>query len=142
MLVLDTNVISDQLRQRPDPSVSAWFAKQAPTSLHITAITLAEMLFGLELMPEGARRHGLMIGTGEIFGELFAGRVLPFDQMAATEYAIIRAERQRTDRPISQLDCQIAAIARAHGAALATRNTRDFAGCGIELVDPWQAGRS
>lgn len=142
MLVLDTNVISDQLRQRPDPSVSSWFAKQVPASLYTTAITLAEMLFGLELMPEGARRHGLMIGTGEIFGELFAGRVLPFDEMAAAEFAIIHAERQRTGRPISQLDCQIAAIARARGATLATRNTRDFTGCGIDVVDPWEVGRS
>lgn len=137
MLVLDTNVISDLLRERPHPSVSAWFATQIPDSLHTTAISLAEMLFGLELMAAGVRRDGLTIGTGEIFGKLFGGRVLPFDQMAAAEYAVIRAERQRAGRPMSQFDSQIAAIARAHGARLATRNTRDFVDCGIELVDPW-----
>lgn len=138
MVVLDTNVISDLLRKHPNSSVTAWFAMQAPATLHTTAVTLAEMLFGLELMPAGTRRDGLMIGTGEIFGKLFGGRVLPFDQMAAAEYASIRADRQRAGRPMSQFDSQIAAIARAHDAALATRNTRDFTGCGIELVDPWR----
>jgi predicted nucleic acid-binding protein len=138
VLILDTNVVSEFLRPEPDAGVWAWMVMQTPSTLHTTSITLAEILYGLALLPEGARRFALMRATGRTFAEQFPGRVLSFDQDAATAYAAIRSGRRLLGRPVAPIDAQIAAIARAHGATVATRNVRDFAECGIEVVNPWQ----
>lgn len=137
MIVLDTNVISALLRLPVDTGVAAWLSAQSGRALHTTSITVAELYFGVGIMPTGARRQRLLSGISGYFDE-FEGRILSFDHGAALEYAALAAQRRRDGRPISVQDAQIAAIARAHRATLATRNTRDFAGCGIELVDPWQ----
>lgn len=94
---------------------------------------------GLALLPAGKRRSLLEAATGRLFTEILEGHVLPFDRAAASAYAAISTERRRIGRPIATLDAQIAAIARAHGAAVATRNVGDFTDCGIDVVDPWQA---
>lgn len=103
----------------------------------LTAITVAEILYGVELLPKGKRRDNLALDAEDMFAEDYSGRVLVFDEAAARAFAQIAASRRRTGRPISELDAQIAAIASVYGATLATRNTSDFEGCGIRLVNPW-----
>lgn len=135
--VLDTNVLSELLRDRPSPAVLAWFAAQAPDSLSVSAVTQAEMMLGARLLPKGKRRSALERALSAMFDEDFSGRVLPFDSRAVAAYVDILAERRLLGRPISQFDAQIAAITRSQGAALATRKTADFEHCGIALIDPW-----
>src|SRR5258708_4828739 len=138
MIVLDTNVISELMATEPDERVVEWTADKAPTSLFTTSVTEAEILFGIRLLPKGKRRDLIEAAAGGPFDRLFHGRVLPFGRDAASAYARILADRRRRGSPMSTLDAQIAGIARAMNAELATRNTTDFAGCGIDLVDPWK----
>jgi predicted nucleic acid-binding protein len=138
MVFLDTNVISEVLRPAPDAGVGSWMEKQAAAALSTTAVCEAELLLGAALLPQGRRRTELQQSIITIFQRLFVQRILPFDRVAANAYAEIASARRRIGRPISTLDAQIAAIARAHGAAVATRNVADFTDCGIEVVNPWQ----
>ncbi|KIP17132.1 PIN domain protein [Burkholderia sp. MSHR3999] len=138
MIVLDTNVLSELLRPAPNLRVVDWFAGQSRAALFTTALTRGEMLYGVRLLPTGARRNGLMTAVKAIFDVDFAGRVLSFDWDAADAYAEIAADRRLAGTPVSQFDAMIAAIARSRGAAVATRNIKDFTGCGVELLDPWQ----
>jgi predicted nucleic acid-binding protein len=137
-IVLDTNVVSELMRPAPDEAVLAWFAAQDPSQLYLSAISEAELRTGVEVLPAGRRRDALMAAVDAMVAEDFADRLLAFDSDAAKAYASIAAERRSAGRPISGADCQIAAIARARGAGVATRNVRDFAGCGIDVVDPWR----
>jgi toxin FitB len=137
MIVLDTNVVSEVLRPAPEPRVLAWLEEQPASSVFTTAITQGEILYGIRLLPEGQRRRKLWDAAVAIFGDDFAGRVLSFDSEAAEAYAEIGASRRAAGRPISQFDATIAAITRSHGATLATRNAKDFEGCGIDVVNPW-----
>lgn len=137
MIVLDTNVISELMRREPDPNVMRWIAQQPVAGLFTTTLTQAEIFYGLELLPEGRRRDDLLAAAGPIFELDLAGRVLPFDSDAAYAYPAIVVGRKQGGQPISQIDAQIAAIARSRGARLATRNVRDFADCGITVIDPW-----
>jgi toxin FitB len=137
-MVLDTNVLSELMRPSPDARVVAWFAGRAETGFLITAITRAEIMLGIELLPPGRRKEALAEAAGKMFNEEFGKRCLPFDEPAADLYAGIVAERTRAGQPISTEDAQIAAIALAQGLPLATRNTRDFANIkGLRTVDPW-----
>jgi len=138
MFVLDTNVLSEVFRPRPSQQVLEWLDAKPRELLFATVISEAEMLRGIALLPAGRRRSMLDEATRLLFTEDFEGRVLPFDRAAASAYAMIGAERQRIGRRIAPLDAQIAAIARAHGASVTTRNVTDFTDCGIEVVDPWQ----
>lgn len=140
MIVLDTNVLSETLRPRPSAKVLTWLAAQPVTALFTTTVTRGEILYGIRLLPSGRRRDALWNAVTAIFDEDFANRTLPFDNHAADGYADIAAMRKAKGRPISQFDAMIAAVARSRGASLATRNVRDFAGCGVKLVDPWTAG--
>jgi toxin FitB len=140
MIVLDTNVVSELTRRRPAARVLEWANAQEPRRLAITAVTAAELLYGVARLDDGARKAEL---AGEILGlmrEDFSGRILPFDVVAAEHYATVVADRERRGRPIDVPDAQIAAICRRRGALLATRNVRDFEHAGIELLDPWTAG--
>ena len=137
MIVLDTNVLSELMRPEPAAAVLDWMAAQ-PAALHVTTPTCAEILFGIALMAEGRRRQNLAEQAERMFAEDFAGRILGFDLAAAAAYAAIAAERQRAGQRLSPVDGMIAAIARVHGAAIATRDG-DLAGCGVPLIDPWQA---
>ena len=139
MIVLDTNVLSEILRPKPDPMVFEWLSAQANTSVFTTAITQAEMMFGVALLESEKRRDELTVAVDQIFTQDLEGKVLPFDHLAARVYATIAIERRRAASPISQSDAQIAAIVRCHGAKLATRNVRDFQGCGIEVLNPWSS---
>ena len=139
MIILDTNVVSELMRPAPSERVVEWTTSQPATSLYTTSITQAEILHGIMLMPAGRRRKALEAAAEAMFVEDFGGRILPFGSDAARPYARIAAERRRAGRPISQFDAQIAAIARATGAAVATRNVEDYDGCGVRIVNPWEA---
>lgn len=139
MIVLDTNVLSEILRPQPNSRVLAWVAAQPVTSLFTTTLTHAEILYGVRRLPKGRRREKLQAAVSAIFDEDFPDRILAFDDSAATVFAEIAAHRKATGHPISQMDAMIAAVARSRGAVLATRNTGDFADCGLTLVDPWTA---
>jgi predicted nucleic acid-binding protein len=139
MLILDTNVISETMNPLPSPRVLDWWAQQNESGeLYITAITVAEILYGVELLPIGKRRAALQAGAERMFGKVFAGHVLSFDEEAARAFPRIAADRRGDGRPITEFDAQIAAIARSRNAILATRNTADFQGCGVRLINPWQ----
>jgi predicted nucleic acid-binding protein len=139
MIVLDTNVLSEILRPVPESRVLDWIAAQSRSALFTTTVVEGEILYGIRLLPDGARRDALVQAVAAIFVEDFAGHVLPFDRDAAVAYAEIAASRRLAGRPISQFDAMIAAVARSRGASLATRNTKDFADSGIHLINPWTA---
>ena len=136
MILLDTNVVSEAMRPSPAPQVIAWLDLQDSSALFLSVITLAEIGYGLEVLPEGKRRSNLETRFAHFIEEGFQNRVLAFDAPAAAEYPRIMARRRRMGRPISAFDGQIAAIARSHRLTLATANVRDFEACGIELVNP------
>lgn len=137
MIVFDTNVISEFMKDNPNQMVLDWFDAQSTNDLFVTTVTEAEILTGIALLPDGRRKNNLLEFADNIFTSLFIGRVLVFDSNAANVYAEIFAQRYAAGRPISQADCQIAAIARSHGAAVATRNITDFEGIDVELINPW-----
>lgn len=141
--ILDTNVVSEPMRPLPSAAVMAWLS-QRPENGHffVTAITVAEILFGIELLPRGRRHEKMLAQAQATFAEDFAGRVLPFDEPAARAFPAVAGSRRALGRPILDLDAQIAAIARSRDAILATRNTADFEGCGVRLVNPWQPSES
>jgi toxin FitB len=139
MIVLDTNILSELMRPKPSPRVVAWVTQQAAAELFTTAITEAEIFYGIELLGTGKRRDSLQAAAEGMFNEDFVGRVLGFESEAAHHFARIAAYRRGLGKPISHADAQIAAIARAHGAKLATGNGADFAECGIAVINPWQA---
>lgn len=139
MIVLDTNVVSEMMRANPAPEVTGWFARMSPSALFTTALTKAEVLYGIALVAPGRRRDDLTAAAHGMFEQDMAGRVLAFDGDAARHFTDIAASRRQAGRPISQIDAQIAAIARSRGASLATRNLDDFADCGVALINPWTA---
>lgn len=139
MILLDTNVLSELMRPMPAPEVEAWLGAQPSAALFISAVTEAELRFGLALLPDGKRRDQLAEAMEGMLSEDFAGRILPFDSAAASAYARIAADRPKAGRPIAQFDAQIASIAHSRNATLATRNIGDFEGCGVQLINPWRA---
>jgi predicted nucleic acid-binding protein len=138
VIIVDTNVLSEVMRPDPSPSVVDWVDSRPPRDLYTTAITVAEIRYGIERLPAGQRRELLAATAAEVFAT-FGDHVLPFDNRAAARYAGIVADRERSGTPISGFDAQIAAICHLHDATLATRNGKDFHGTGVEVVDPWQA---
>ena len=138
-IIVDTNVASEIGEPRAHPAVRAWWRRQIVQEMFTTAITEAEMRYGLAIMPAGRRRNELVLQTDYLLDGYFEDRILPFDSAAAKIYAEIYAIRRRRGRPISLQDCQIAAIARSNDMAVATRNIADFTDCGVELVNPWSA---
>ncbi|MDP2226056.1 MAG: type II toxin-antitoxin system VapC family toxin [Moraxellaceae bacterium] len=139
MIVLDTNVLSELMRAQPAHAVLAWLDRQPTADLFITAITVAEILYGIERLPQGQRREQLSATAGRILADAFTGRVLAFDERAAVAYAALVAAREQSGRPIGMADAQMAAICAVHGLSLATRNTADFVALDIPLIDPWLA---
>lgn len=137
MIVLDTNVVSELMLPIPAARVVEWVSSQAATTLYFTAVSEAELHYGVAILPAGRRRERLLAEVEGMLREDFAGRVLPFDRNAALVYAEIAASRRSLGHPINHADCQIAAIARSNGTAVATRNERDFEGCGTDVINPW-----
>lgn len=139
-ILLDTNVLSELMRPRPAAIVLHWFSAQAgQTQFVVSAITQAEILLGISLLPAGRKRSALAEAAAALFDEEFRGGNLAFDEHAAPGYAAIVAQRTRQGAPISVEDAQIAAIAALHRLPLATRNIRDFENLpGLVVIDPWQ----
>lgn len=140
MIVLDTNVLSEILRPVPEPRVLDWMRGQFRSSLFTTTVTRGELFYGICLLPEGQRRQRLQEAAHAIFDEDFAGQVLSFDNESADAYAEIASSRKLIGHPISQFDAMIAAITRSRGANLATRNSKDFTDCGIDVINPFAHG--
>ncbi len=140
MIVLDTNVISELTRQAPEPGVISWLDSLPVAEVATTAITAAELFYGVARLPSGRRKTELATAVHELLSDDFRGRVLAFDDRAAPRYADIVSGRDQLGRPIGVADAQIAAICRGLDAALATRNTADFQETGIELINPWLLG--
>jgi toxin FitB len=139
MIILDTNVVSELMRPAPAPAVLAWLRRQAGSDLYTTAVTAAEVRSGIARLPDGKRKHDLARVANEVFAA-FPDQVLPFDDAAASAYADLVARRENAGHPIDGFDGQIAAICGSHGAALATRNGKDFHDTGVTLTNPWQDG--
>ncbi len=140
MIVLDTNIISELARQLPDPGVLSWLDSLEISDVATTAITAAELRYGVATLPDSHRKRELTVVIRGILTEDFHGRILPFDEHSSVRYADIVTGRERIGRPIGLADAQIAAICRDLGAILATRNTADFEKTGIELINPWNPG--
>lgn len=139
MILLDTNVISALMRRDANPAVVEWLDNQPAESVWTTSITVFEVRAGLELLEDGGRRRQLEQAFERVLSEEFEGRVQSFDQAAAIVAGSIAATRQRAGRPVEIRDVQIAGIATARKATLATRNARHFEGLGVNLIDPWPA---
>ena len=140
MIILDTNIVSELMRPVPTSNVVEWVAGQAVPNLYLSAISEAELRYGVEILPTGARRDRLLNEVEGMLREDFGGRILPFDSAAARAYAVIAAARRAAGHPVNHADCQIAAIARCRGASVATRDVDDFEGSGIEVINPWAEG--
>ncbi|MGH2853660.1 MAG: type II toxin-antitoxin system VapC family toxin [Solirubrobacteraceae bacterium] len=138
MILLDTNVLSELVRRKPDEGVMSWIDSLDAAAVATTAITAAELRYGVARLPAGRRRDLLGEAVRGLLEDDLSGRVESFDASAATHYAVIVSDRERAGRPISVADAQIAAICRKLGAQLATRNTGDFQATGIDLIDPWR----
>jgi predicted nucleic acid-binding protein len=138
VIIIDTNVVSELMKIDRHPTVALWISNQSHTDLHVSAITIAEVFFGIELLDAGKKRFRLEQAAITVFDNLFADRCLPFDNDAARVFADIKSHRTKSGFQPTDFDMQIAATARVYGATLATRNTRDFDGCGLTLINPWQ----
>ena len=137
--ILATNVASEIVSPRPNPVVMDWWRSQILGDMFTTAVTEAEMRYGLAIMPVGHRHSSLLVRTDHLLRVYLTTRILSFDSAAARIYADIRSHRRAIGRPIELPDAQIAAIARSHDMAVATRNIADFTDCGVELINPWSA---
>jgi predicted nucleic acid-binding protein len=138
MIVVDTNVASELMRPSPSGVVRDWVISRASGELYTTAITVAEVRYGLERMAEGRRKDRLRAAADEVF-TAFSDYILPFDASAAAHYALVVTRRDGVGLPIEGFDAQIAAICLARGAALATRNVKDFLETGVDVTDPWES---
>ena len=139
MILLDTNVLSEMMRPKPEPCVIVWLDAHTTEGYAISAVTRAEILLGLALMPRGKRRDSLSTQANAMFEEDFANAIYPFDSQTAALYAELVATRSRQGLSTSTEDGQIAAIALRYNAPLATRNTSDFSGIsGLRVLNPWE----
>lgn len=136
MIIIDTNVVSELMRPEPDPGVASWVRARDRRELRMTAISLAEVQYGIARLPDGRRKQVLLGAADEIFSA-FGDQVLPVDAATAGHYAVIASSRERAGKPIPGFDALIAAVCRSQGAVLATRNVSDFDGTGIEIINPW-----
>lgn len=138
MIILDTNVVSQPLRTSPHPGVVEWLDAQALETLYLTAMTLAEVRYGIELLPDGRRKRTLSRGFEEEWVPLFAGRILNFDDAASRSYARLRARARAMGMAIGDMDALIGAIADANGHAVATRDVAPFEALGIGVINPFE----
>lgn len=139
MIVLDTNVLSELMKQIPnrDPAVAAWVDALSEETVFTTSVSIAEILVGVELLDDGKRKKTLRAAFDRITATVFPRRILPFDDAAAYAYADLLVHRRKRGRSIKPLDLQILAIAKCHSMAVATRNVSDFEGAGVEVFNPW-----
>ncbi len=139
MIVVDTNIVAEPIKPRPDPSVMAWIDEQAIETLYLTATSLSELLYGVEILPGGKRKRGLRSALVQSLESLFATRILAFDRAAANVYAPLVASARSAGATVSVADGQIAAIATVHGYTVATRDAAPFEAAGVPVINPWRA---
>lgn len=137
MIIVDTNVASELMKPAPAAAVRDWVRTRGGRELYTTSITLAEIRYGIERLPDGRRKELVRTAAEGLFAA-FADQILPFDAAAAAHYASIVTRRERAGLPIDGFDAQIASVCRTHAAALATRNVRDFRDTEVDLIDPWK----
>jgi predicted nucleic acid-binding protein len=136
MIILDTNVVSEPSKLRANPNVLAWFDRQTQSSLFLTAISLAELKAGIAFLPQGKRKENLQHILDDALAN-FVTPILSFDREAATAYALVVARARLRSYTLPVADAQIAAIAKVHGFAMATRDVRPFVAAGVDVVNPW-----
>jgi predicted nucleic acid-binding protein len=139
MILVDTNVISEPWKPAPEPRVLKWIDAQAIETLYLSAVTIAELRFGIAAMPEGKRRATLDDRLERDVLPLFEGRILPFDLEASRAYADIMTRAKAAGQAVGKADAYIAATAASHGLAVATRDTSPFEAAGLTIVNPWEA---
>lgn len=138
MIVLDTNVLSELMRPSPNENVVRWLDNQVSSDVALTSITVAEILYGIERLPEGKRRSSFAEAAADLLENEFAGLILPFCAQSAACYATEAASAEQKGLSVSMADTQIAVICITHNATLATRNIRDFENFPLALINPWQ----
>ncbi|MBP9726825.1 MAG: type II toxin-antitoxin system VapC family toxin [Gammaproteobacteria bacterium] len=138
MIILDTNIISELMKPVPNKTVIAWLDQQSILMLYTTSISVAEIYYGLQNLPTGKRRNDIETSFHQVIQAAFNQRILAFDVTSAACYGILLARRKNAGIPMSTLDAQIAAIATAANATLATRNTKDFLECDIDIINPFE----
>lgn len=139
MIFLDTNVVSNFMQSAPNLQVCAWLDEQTTSSLYLPSVVVAEIYFGLNLLPIGKKRSQLLSAFEQFMTRGFVDRIVDFDAKAAQAYSVIRARKHQQGRPMGMADAQIAAIAQVHQAVIATRNVKDFEGCGVALINPFES---
>ena len=137
MIILDTNILSELMKSAPDRNVENWLEQQLVTQLFVTTISIAEISYGLSILPNGKRRDSLENAFQQTINSAFKHRILPFDEAAANAYGLLMSKRKQIGKPLGILDGQIAAIVLTHSATLVTRDVRDFTDCGLTLVNPF-----
>ncbi|MDR4505155.1 MAG: type II toxin-antitoxin system VapC family toxin [Candidatus Scalindua sp.] len=141
MIILDTNIISELMREEPHENVKEWIAAQKPTNLALTTIAIAEIQRGLARLPKGKRRNTLEINFSAFITDAFGGRIFSFDEEAAYIYGVMAAKLEKDGFNTDVVDLMIAAIVKSQRASIATRNTKDFEGCGIKIINPWESNK-
>jgi predicted nucleic acid-binding protein len=139
MIVLDTNVVSEAIKQGRDKTVIDWLDEQSAETLYLTTTSLSELLIGIAIMPDGKRKNDISAALDALITKLFGSRVLPYDHEAAIAYSALVSAARRAGKAVSMPDGQIGAIARVHRFAVATRDTVPFVALGINVVNPWQS---
>ncbi len=137
MIILDTNVVSEAVKINRNVDVVQWLDNQSAETLYLTAISLSELLLGVEVLPRGKRREGLSAGLADLLAKLFGSRILSFDGNAATIYSVLIGKARSAGKTVSMADGQIAAIADAHGFIVATSDTLPFKSLGVPVINPW-----
>ncbi|PST19264.1 VapC toxin family PIN domain ribonuclease [Rhizobium sp. JAB6] len=140
MIILDTNIVSEPMKPAANNNVLQWLDKQLAETLFLTTTSLAELLVGIEILPDGKRKIGLDGALKQLVSRLFASRILSFDQAAAEHYAPLISRARSAGYSIAVADGQIAAIAATHGFVVATRDTAPFVAAGIATINPWHEG--
>ena len=138
MILLDTHVISEPLRLNGDPKVAAWIDAQVLETLYLSTVSLAELRYGITVLPEGKRKAALRTNLDERVLPMFDSRILPFDSESADAYAALRVRARAAGKSIGTADAYIAAIAAAHGFTVATRDTSPFEAAGVPVINPWE----
>jgi predicted nucleic acid-binding protein len=139
MILLDTNVVSEPLKLGGDPAVLAWLDAQDVASLYLSTISLAELRFGIAILPEGKRKERLRLRLDDRVLPVFEDRILPFGIEAADAYAVLHARARAAGKAIGPADGYIAAIAASHNLTVATRDTAPFEAAGLTVINPWRA---
>ena len=137
MIILDTNVVSEEMKPEPNPVVRAWLNDQAAETLYLSSVTLAELLFGIAALPSGKRKEMLALTLEGLMG-LFKDRVLPFDVEAARHYADLAVVAKVSGRGFPTPDGYIAAIAASRGFIVASRDTAPYEAARVTVINPWQ----